>query len=254
MLADGDGVADIDPAADGDHGVGIEAAVGTHGELPAAVAKPFHAGMGGAASGVGPALAQPGHQHVAGAGGDGQQRVIAPLAGIAVVACALLGQRRAWWSPGQWSGARRRVPPRPAKPGPATRGSPGRVDGRCPTVPPRVLAVPPVRNTSAASMQSPPASADATSVIILSLVFARPGASPRSRHCRTSSGRPRCRARVAGRSSPALHQAAVVEGDLDPVGVVAWQHLLGAPFPGSVFCYKTIIPEAQEHLLAASGR
>ena len=82
-----------------------------------------------------------------------------------------------------------------------------------------------------------------------------PGASPRSRRCRTSSGRPRCRARVAGRSRPGIgHQAAVVEGDLDPVGVVAWQHLLGAPFPGSVFCYKTIIPEAQEHLLAASGR
>ena len=53
-------------------------------------------------------------------------------------------------------------------------------------------------------MQSPPASADATSVIILSLVFARPGASPRSMCWRTSSGRPRCRARVAGRSSPAL--------------------------------------------------
>ena len=50
------------------------------------------------------------------------------------------------------------------------------------------------------------------------------------------------------------HQAAVVEGDLDPVGVVAWQHLLGAPFPGPFFCYKTIIPEAQERLLAASGR
>ena len=28
------------------------------------------------------------------------------------------------------------------------------------------------------------------------------------------------------------HQAAVVEGDLDPVGVVAWQHLLGAPCSG----------------------
>ena len=60
MLADGDGVADIDPAADGDHGVGIEAAVGTHGELPAgpAVANPAHRftqEVGGAASGVGPA-------------------------------------------------------------------------------------------------------------------------------------------------------------------------------------------------------
>ena len=50
------------------------------------------------------------------------------------------------------------------------------------------------------------------------------------------------------------HQAAVVEGDLDTVGVVAWQHLFDAPFPGPFFCYKTIIPEAQEHLLAASGR
>ena len=48
--------------------------------------------MGGAAGGVGPALAQPGYQHVSGAGGDGQQRVVAPLAGIAVVAGALLGQ------------------------------------------------------------------------------------------------------------------------------------------------------------------
>ena len=40
------------------------------------------------------------------------------------------------------------------------------------------------------------------------------------------------------------HQAAVVEGDLDPVGVVAWQHLLGAPFPGPFFCYK---PLSQKH-------
>ena len=36
------------------------------------------------------------------------------------------------------------------------------------------LAVPPARSASAASMQSPPASAEATSVIILSTVFARP--------------------------------------------------------------------------------
>ena len=53
-----------------------------------------------------------------------------------------------------------------------------RVEGAF-TVPPRVQAVPPVRNTSASSMQSPPASAEATKVIILSPVFARPGASPR---------------------------------------------------------------------------
>ena len=78
-----------------------------------------------------------------------------------------------------------------------------RVDGAL-TVPPRVRAVPPVRNTSASSMQSPPASADATRVMILSPVFARPGALPRSRHSCTSWGKPRCRAKVVGRISPAL--------------------------------------------------
>ncbi len=55
-----------------------------------------------------------------------------------------------------------------------------RVDGAL-TTQPMALAVPPVRSTSASSMQSPPASADATGVIILSPVLARPGALPRSR-------------------------------------------------------------------------
>ena len=81
---------------------GVEAAVGPHRELSpgSTVANPPHRltqEMGAAAGGVGPALAQPGHQHVA---GDGQQRVIAPLAGVApvsstgqaVVAGALLVQ------------------------------------------------------------------------------------------------------------------------------------------------------------------
>ena len=97
VLADGDGEADIHPAADGDDGVGIETAVGLHRELSpgSAVAYPSHRlpqEVSSAPNGVGPALAQPGHQYVAGSGGDGQQRVIAPLAGIAVVAGALLGQ------------------------------------------------------------------------------------------------------------------------------------------------------------------
>ena len=50
----------------------------------------------------------------------GQQRVVAPLAGIAVVACALLSQSVGLADggvPGQWSGARRRVPPRLPSPG-----------------------------------------------------------------------------------------------------------------------------------------
>ena len=49
------------------------------------------------------------------------------------------------------------------------------------TLEPRTPTVPPARSASAASMQSPPASAEATSVSILSPVFARPGAPPRSR-------------------------------------------------------------------------
>ena len=92
--------------------------------------------------------------------------------------------------------ARRRVRPQPPRPGPAAPGltrsnwrtwphrklrrNVPRVDGAL-TTQPRVWAVPPVRNTSASSMQSPPASADATRVSILSPAFARPGALPRSR-------------------------------------------------------------------------
>ena len=88
VLPNGDGETDIQLAADRDDGVGVEAAVGPHREwsFGPGVAHPsysFTQEVGGAASGVGAALAQPGHQHVAGAGGDGQQRVIAPLAGVA---------------------------------------------------------------------------------------------------------------------------------------------------------------------------
>ena len=49
------------------------------------------------------------------------------------------------------------------------------------------------------------------------------------------------------------HQAVVVKDDTDTVGIVLWQHLLSAPFLGSVYCFKTIIPEAREHFLDASG-
>ena len=77
--------------------MGVEAAVGPHRELSAgpAVAHPPHRftqEVGGAASGVGSALTQPRHQHLPGASGHGQQRVIAPLARVAMVARPLLGQ------------------------------------------------------------------------------------------------------------------------------------------------------------------
>ena len=96
-LADGDREADIHFPAGGNDSAGVEAAVGPHRELSPgpAVAHPPHRltqEVGGATGGVGPAIAQPGHQHLADAGGNGQQRVIAAGAGIAVVARSLLGQ------------------------------------------------------------------------------------------------------------------------------------------------------------------
>ena len=97
VLPDGDGEADIHLAADRDDGVGIEAAVGPHREWSPgpSVAHPSHRftrEVGGAPSGVGPALAQSGQQHVAGASSHGQQRMIAPLAGVAVAARSFLGR------------------------------------------------------------------------------------------------------------------------------------------------------------------
>ena len=47
--------------------------------------------VGGAPGGVGAALAQTGHQHLAGAGGGREQRVIASLASVAMVSRPLLG-------------------------------------------------------------------------------------------------------------------------------------------------------------------
>ena len=96
-LADGDREADIHFPAGGNDSVGVEAAVGPHRELSPgpAVAHPPHRltqEVGGATGGDGPAIPQPGHQHLASAGGNGQHRVIAAGAGIAVVARSLLGQ------------------------------------------------------------------------------------------------------------------------------------------------------------------
>ena len=97
MLSGGDGEADLRLAADGDHGVGVEAAVGPHGELAggsgiAHSADGFPQEVGRASSGVGPTLPQAGHQHVASSGGDGEERVIAPLSGVVVALRALLPQ------------------------------------------------------------------------------------------------------------------------------------------------------------------
>ena len=78
MLSDGDGEADICLATDGDQVVGIEAAVGPHGEFPrgSGVAHAAHRlpqEVGGASRRVSSAPAQACHQHVAGAGGHGEE-------------------------------------------------------------------------------------------------------------------------------------------------------------------------------------
>ena len=48
------------------------------------------------------------------------------------------------------------------------------------------------------------------------------------------------------------HQAMVVKEDADTVGIVLWQHPLGAPCFRAGFCSKTIIPDSEEHPLASS--
>ena len=65
-------------AADPDHGMGIEAASYSLGPGVAHPAHRLPQEMTSAPAGVGLSLPQPGHQHVASAGGHGQQRVIAP--------------------------------------------------------------------------------------------------------------------------------------------------------------------------------
>ena len=77
--------------------MGVETGVGLHRELPPGpgVAHPSHRlaqEVGRAPGGDGPAAGGPGHQHLAGGGSHGQQRVIAPLASVAVAARSLLGQ------------------------------------------------------------------------------------------------------------------------------------------------------------------
>ena len=86
--ADGDGEADFHLGAGLDHGVGVEAAVGPHRELTlgpgvAHPAQRLPQEMSRSPGGIGPALPETGHQHLTGAGSHGQQRVIAPLAGVA---------------------------------------------------------------------------------------------------------------------------------------------------------------------------
>ena len=245
VLADGDGEADIQLAADRDDGVGVEAAVSPHRELSfgPGVAHPSHRllqEVGGAPSGIGAALPEPGQQHVAGAGGDGQQRVIAPLAGVAVVARALLdqpvgladggvqvdGQRPVAGSGPSGPGPRQQLPAHPvqltdvAPPEAAQEGAQG---GR--------------RLDHAADGASRPAGAQHVGVVDAVATGQRRGHQgqhlvPRVRPPRRISQVnvvadefPQTQALGEGdrKDQPGIaHQAVVVEGDSDAVGLTEW--------------------------------
>ena len=89
------------------------------------------------------------------------------------------------------------------------------VDGALTTLP-RAQAAPPARNTSASSIQSRPASSSCR----------RCSPAPGHRLGRGVAGT-RWPRQGGRKDQPRIgHQAVVVEGDLSPVGVVAWQHLV----------------------------
>ena len=86
-------------------------------------------------------------------------------------------------------------------------------------------------------MQSPPANAEATSVSSLS---PRVGPPP-ARRQGLGDGRRVPQAQVLGEGGAQEqagigHQAVVIKDDADPVVIVLWQHLLGAPCFQAVFC------------------
>ena len=80
-------------------------------------------------------------------------------------------------------------------------------------------------------------------------LLARPGARPRSRCRSTSSGRPRCRPSVAGRISPAFATRRWSSKEIWMRSGWLRGSILGALGLGSVFCFKTIIPDAQSTFL-----
>ncbi len=96
------------------------------------------------------------------------------------------------------------------------------VDGAL-TVPPRVQAVPPVRNASASSMQSPPASAEATSVMHLVAGVGPPRRTAEIEVIVYEFPQAHVLGEGGWQEQAGIgHQAVVVKGDANTVGVVAW--------------------------------
>ena len=229
--------------------MGVEAAVGPHRELSPgpAVAHPPHGftqEVGGAASGVGPALAQPRHQHVAGSGpsspGPGQQRVIASLAGIAVVARPFLGQSVGFADRGvQVDGQRPVAGSRSSSPGPGQQlpAHPIQLANMAPSEAAQERPQGGGRLDRAA--QGPGGPPSAQHIGVVNAVAARQRRRHQGQQLVAGVGSARGVAQVeapvnqlgqaqvagqgGGKDQPSIgHQTVVIKGDLDAVGMVKW--------------------------------
>ena len=97
-----------------------------------------------------------------------------------------------------------------------------RVDGAF-TVQPSTRPAPPARNASASSMQSPPASAEATRVSSLSPRVRAPRRVTEVEVCvRQFTEAEPAGERGGEQQARVVHEAVVVEGDVYPVGVARW--------------------------------
>ena len=97
-----------------------------------------------------------------------------------------------------------------------------RVDGAL-TTQPSTRPVLPERNASVSSIQSPPARAEATRVISLSPVLARPGGISQVNVLVHQFSQTQAQGQAGGQQQPGVgHQTVVVEGDVDAVGVLEW--------------------------------
>ena len=196
--------------------------------------------MSGAPNRVGAALAQPSHQHVAGSGGNGQQRVIAPLAGVAVVARPLLGQTVGLADGGvQVDGQRPVAGSGTGSPGPGQQ-LPADPIQLADVAPPETAQEGPQggwRLDYAADGASRPAGAQHVGVVNAVATSQREGHQGQHLVSRIRPPRRICevnmvvdeftQTQVLGEGDreeqPGIgHQAVVVEGDLNAVGMVKW--------------------------------
>ena len=196
--------------------------------------------MGGAPNRVGAALAQPGHQHVAGSGGNRQQRVIAPLAGVAVVAGTLLGQPVSLADGGvQVDGQGCVAWSRSSSPGPGQQ-LPAHPIQLADVAPPETAQEGPQGGwhlDHAADGASRPAGAQHVGVVNAVAPSQRRRYQGQHLVARVRStrgvaqvetlldqlGQAEVAGQGGGKDQPGIgHQTVVIKGDLDPVGVVAW--------------------------------